>query len=136
MSLEQAHAFRKFVDENEALQQQILEGMQDDSLKLTALAKEHGFEVTADEAMEILEQADPESDGELELTDFELSLVAGGAAAGTMLGQGFQVSGTVARINNQGVKGVPTAESTARESTAMGRPTIAQNYTSIKRALS
>ena len=78
MSIEQANAFRKYVDENEALQQQVLEGLQDGSLKLTALAKEHGFEVTAEEAVGLVEQADPETDGELELTNFELSLVSGG----------------------------------------------------------
>ena len=78
MSIEQANAFRKFVDENEALQQQVMEGLQDGSLKLTALAKEHGFEVTAEEALGLLDQANPETDGELELTDFELSLVSGG----------------------------------------------------------
>ena len=78
MSIDQANAFRKYVDENETLQQQVLEGLQDDSLNLTALAKEHGFEVTAEEALGMLDQVDLDTDGGLELTDFELSLVAGG----------------------------------------------------------
>ena len=59
-----------------------MEGLQDGSLKLTALAKEHGFEVTAEEAFGLLDQANPETDGELELTDFEMSLVSGGWGLG------------------------------------------------------
>ena len=91
MSIEQANAFRKYVDENEALQQQVLEGLQDGSLKLTALAKEHGFEVTAEEALGLLDQANPETDGELELTEFELSLVSGGVSGECLVRKADQI---------------------------------------------
>ena len=102
MSIEQANAFRTFVNENEALQQQVMEGLQDGSLKLTALAKEHGFEVTAEEALGLLDQANPETDGELELTDFEMSLVNGGGLCLSLLGKSFMHVATLATLGQAG----------------------------------
>ena len=56
MSKEQADAFRKFVNENEPVQERIINAAADGSLKLTKLAAEHGFEFTAEEAETALKE--------------------------------------------------------------------------------
>ena len=76
MSIEQAHAFRTFVNENEAVHEQLKTAASDESFSLVALAAEHGYEFTAEEAQSVWEAA-------LEggLSDFELEAVSGGALA-------------------------------------------------------
>ena len=77
MSAEQLTAFRKLVDENESVQEQLHAGAAEGEIDLPAVAKEHGFEVTADD---LIGFANDEDAGGLELTDFELSQVSGGLA--------------------------------------------------------
>ena len=78
MSIEQANAFRKFVTENESVQEQIDKAVADGSLKLTKLAAEHGFEFTAEEAQTVWDAAQGG-----ELSDFELEMVSGGDGHGS-----------------------------------------------------
>ena len=76
MSIDQATAFRTFVNENESVQAQIKAGLADGSLDPLKLAAEHGYEVTPEAAMQM--KATHEN-GELELTEFELEMVSGGS---------------------------------------------------------
>ena len=62
MSKEQANAFRKFVNKNEAVQEQIKAAASDESFSLVALAAEHGYELTPDDAESVWLAA---QDGEL-----------------------------------------------------------------------
>ena len=75
MSIEQAHAFRTFVNENESVQEQIQSASAAGTLKLSELAAEHGYEFTAEEAQSVWDTAQEEG----ELSDFEVEWVAGGA---------------------------------------------------------
>ena len=50
ISIDQADALRRFVNENESVQQQIQSAANDDSFSLVAFAAEHGFEFTSEEA--------------------------------------------------------------------------------------
>ena len=77
MAIEQANAFRTFVNENESVQDQIREAAsaKDESFSLISLAAEHGYSFTAEEAASAWE---PGQRGEL--SDFELEMVAGGVA--------------------------------------------------------
>ena len=77
MSIEQANAFRNFVNENKTLQEQIQAGLADGTLDPLKLAAEHGYEVTPEE---VLQLKVAQGSNELELTEFELEMVAGGAA--------------------------------------------------------
>ena len=76
MSIEQANAFRTFVNENESVQDQIREAAsaKDESFSLISLAAEQGYSFTAEEASSAWE---PGQVGEL--SDFELEMVSGGA---------------------------------------------------------
>ena len=75
MSIEQANAFRTFVNENESLQEQIRAGLEDGSLDPIKLAAEHGYEVTLEDGVQMNASHD---NGELELSEFELDMVSGG----------------------------------------------------------
>ena len=82
MSKEQANAFRKFVNENESVQEQIRKrGI--GNCKLVELAAEHGFEFTAEEAADAWVNDRQERD---ELSDFELEMVSGGNFGDDLLG--------------------------------------------------
>ena len=78
MSIEQAHAFRTFVNENEAVQEQLKTAASDESFSLVALAAEHGYEFTAEEAQTVWDAAQ-----DSELSDFELEMVSGGGGHGS-----------------------------------------------------
>ena len=73
MSIEQANAFRTFVNENETVQDKIREGAKDESFSLVALAAEHGYAFTSEEAQTAWDEAQT-----AELSDFELEVVSGG----------------------------------------------------------
>ena len=73
MSIDQANAFRTFVNENESVQEQIKGAASDDSFSLVALAAEHGYTFTAEDAQSAWDAAQ-----EGELSDFELEVVSGG----------------------------------------------------------
>ena len=70
MSVEQAHAFRTFVNENESVQHKFREVAREENWNLPSLAAEHGYTFTAQEAQSAWDQ---EKEGEL--TDFELEVV-------------------------------------------------------------
>ena len=73
MSLDQAHAFRDYVSQNEDVQREIRSALMTESAKVSEIAAKHGFSFTSEEA----EQAwDAGQDNEL--SDFELDMVAGG----------------------------------------------------------
>ena len=76
MSIEQADAFRTFVNENESVQQQIRQASADGGPSLSDLAAKHGYEFTAEEAQSSWNAAQ-----EGELSEFDLEMVAGGALA-------------------------------------------------------
>ena len=73
MSIDQANAFRTFVNENESVQEQIKGAGSEESFSLVALAAEHGYTFTAEEAQSAWDAAQ-----EGELSDFELEVVSGG----------------------------------------------------------
>ena len=84
MSIEQANAFRTFVNENETVQDKIREGLvKDESFSLVELAAEHGYAFTSEEAQTAWDEAQTD-----ELSDFELEMVAGGARIGDKGGLG------------------------------------------------
>ena len=70
MSIEQAQAFRTFVNENESVQHKIREATCQENWNVPSLAVEHGYTFTAQEAQSAW---DLEKEGEL--TDFELEVV-------------------------------------------------------------
>ena len=73
MSIDQANAFRTFVNENESVQEQIKGAASDESFSLVALAAEHGYTFTSEEAQSAWDAAQGG-----ELSDFELEVVSGG----------------------------------------------------------
>ena len=77
MSIEQANAFRTFVNENETVQDKIREGLaKDESFSLVEVAAEHGYAFTSEEAQTAWDEAQTG-----ELSEFELELIAGGSIA-------------------------------------------------------
>ena len=73
MSLDQAHAFRDYVSQNEDVQKEIRSALMTESAKVSEIAAKHGFTFTSEEG----EQAwDAGQDNEL--SDFELDMVSGG----------------------------------------------------------
>ena len=80
MSIEQANAFRTFVNENETVQEKIREGLvKDESFSLVELAAEHGYAFTREEAQTAWDEAQTG-----ELSDFELEVVSGGWVSSRM----------------------------------------------------
>ena len=78
MSIEQANAFRTFVNENETVQDKIREGLvKDESFSLVEVAAEHGYAFTSEEAQTAWDEAQTD-----ELSDFELEMVSGGGMFG------------------------------------------------------
>ena len=73
MSLDQAHAFRDYVAQNEGVQKEIRSALMTESAKVSEIAAKHGFTFTSDEGQQAWETAQ-----ENELSDFELDMVAGG----------------------------------------------------------
>ena len=74
MTLDQAHAFREYVSQNEDVQKEIRSALMTESAQVSEIAAKHGFTSTSEEA----EQAwDAALDNEL--SDFELDMVAGGS---------------------------------------------------------
>ena len=73
MSIDQANAFRTFVNENESVQEQIKGAASDESFSLVALAAEHGYTFTSEEAQSAWDAAQGG-----ELSEFELEVVSGG----------------------------------------------------------
>ena len=73
MSLDQAHAFRDYVSQNEDVQKEIRSALMTESAKVSEIAAKHGFTFTSDEGQQAWETAQ-----ENELSDFELDMVAGG----------------------------------------------------------
>ena len=74
MSLDQAHAFRDYVSQNEDVQKEIRSALMTESAKVSEIAAKHGFTFTSEEAEQAWETAQ-----ENELSDFELDMVAGGS---------------------------------------------------------
>ena len=73
MSLDQAHAFRDYVAQNEDVQKEIRSALMTESAKVSEIAAKHGFTFTSEEGQEAWESAQDN-----ELSDFELDMVAGG----------------------------------------------------------
>ena len=73
MSLDQAHAFRDYVAQNEDVQKEIRSALTTESGKVSEIAAKHGFTFTSDEAERAWATANDN-----ELSDFELDMVAGG----------------------------------------------------------
>ena len=73
MPLDQAHAFRDYVSQNEDVQQEIRSALMTESAKVSEIAAKHGFTFTSEEGQQAWETAQDN-----ELSDFELDLIAGG----------------------------------------------------------
>ena len=73
MSLDQAHAFRDYVSQNEGVQKEIRSALIAESAKVSEIAAKHGFTFTSEEGQEAWDAAQDN-----ELSDFELDMVAGG----------------------------------------------------------
>ena len=73
MSLDQAHAFRDYVSQNEDVQKEIRSALMTESAKVSEIASKHGFTFTSEEGEQAWETAQ-----ENELSDFQLDMVAGG----------------------------------------------------------
>ena len=73
MSLDQAHAFRDYVSQNEDVQKEIHSALMTESAKVSEIAAKHGFTFTSEEGQQAWETAQDN-----ELSDFELDMVAGG----------------------------------------------------------
>ena len=73
MSLDQAHAFRDYVSQNEDVQREIRSALMTESAKVSEIAAKHGFTFTSEEGQEAWDAAQDN-----ELSDFELDMVAGG----------------------------------------------------------
>ena len=73
MSLDQAHAFRDYVSQNEDVQKEIRSALMTESAKVSEIAAKHGFTFTSEEGQEAWDAAQDN-----ELSDFELDMVAGG----------------------------------------------------------
>ena len=77
MPLDQAHAFRDYVSQNEDVQKEIRSALMAESAKVSEIAAKHGFTFTSEEGEQAWESAQDN-----ELSDFELDLVAGGRTSG------------------------------------------------------
>ena len=77
MSLDQAHAFRDYVAQNEDVQKEIRSALTTESAKVSEIAAKHGFTFTSEEAEQAWDAAQDN-----ELSDFELDMVAGGNMRG------------------------------------------------------
>ena len=75
MSLDQAHAFRDYVSQNEDVQKEIRSALMTESAKVSEIASKHGFTFTSEEGQQAWDTAQDN-----ELSDFELDMVAGGNA--------------------------------------------------------
>ncbi len=73
MSLDQAHAFRDYVSQNEDVQKEIRSALMTESAKVSEIASKHGFTFTSEEGEQAWESAQDN-----ELSDFELDMVSGG----------------------------------------------------------
>ena len=74
MSLDQAHAFRDYVSQNEDVQKEIRSALMTESAKVSEIAAKHGFSFTSEEGEQAWEAAQDN-----ELSDFELDMVSGGS---------------------------------------------------------
>ena len=74
MSLDQAHAFRDYVSQNEDVQREIRSALMTGSAKISEIAAKRGFSFTSEEGEQAWEAAQDN-----ELSDFELDMVAGGS---------------------------------------------------------
>ena len=77
MSLDQAHAFRDYVSQNEHVQKDIRSALMTESAKVSEIAAKHGFTFTSEEAEQAWDAAQDN-----ELSDFELDMIAGGNMRG------------------------------------------------------
>ena len=77
MSLDQAHAFRDYVSQNEDVQKEIRSALMTESAKVSEIAAKHGFTFTPEEGQEAWDAAQDN-----ELSDFELDMVSGGFRSG------------------------------------------------------
>ena len=77
MSLDQAHAFRDYVSQNEDVRREIRSALMTESAKVSEIAAKHGFSFTSGEGQQAGDAAQDN-----ELSDFELDMVAGGRNAG------------------------------------------------------
>ena len=77
MSLDQAHAFRDYVSQNEDVQREIRSALMTESAKVSEIAAKHGFSFTSGEGQQAWDAAQDN-----ELSDFELDMVAGGRNSG------------------------------------------------------
>ena len=73
MSLDQAHAFRDYVAQNEDVQKEIRSALMTESAKISEIASKHGFRFTSEEGQQAWDAAQDN-----ELSDFELDMVSGG----------------------------------------------------------
>ena len=73
MSLDQAHAFRDYVSQNEDVQKEIRSALMTESAKVSEIAAKHGFTFSSEEGQQAWDAAQDN-----ELSDFELDMVAGG----------------------------------------------------------
>ena len=74
MSLDQAHAFRDYVSQNEDVQCEIRSALMTESAKVSEIAAKHGFSFTPAEGQQAWDAAQNN-----ELSDFELDMVACGS---------------------------------------------------------
>ena len=77
MSLDQAHAFRDYVSQNEDVQKEIRSALMTESAKVSEIASKHGFTFTSEEGEQAWDAAQDN-----ELSDFELDMIAGGNMRG------------------------------------------------------
>ena len=77
MSLDQAHAFRDYVSQNEDVQHEIRSALITEGAKVSEIASRHGFTFTSEEGQQAWETAQDN-----QLSDFELDMVAGGGRGG------------------------------------------------------
>ena len=75
MSLDQAHAFRDYVAQNEGVQKEIRSALIAESATVSEIAAKHGFMFTSEEGQEAWDAVQDN-----ELSDFELDMVSGGYA--------------------------------------------------------
>ena len=73
MSLDQAHAFRVYVSQNEDVQKEIRSALMTESAKVSEIAAKNGFTFTSEEGEQAWDAAQDN-----ELSDFELDMVSGG----------------------------------------------------------
>ena len=74
MFLDQAHAFRDYVAQNEDVQREIRSALMTESARVSEIASKHGFTFTSEEGEQAWDAAQDN-----ELSDFELDMVAGGS---------------------------------------------------------